>query len=131
MASPNPRKEALVTPSPPRFISTTSPDQTVDRSMSSVITGMQSQSSFSKTTPSESDLYPEEFWADNLRQAQKKIAHIQATVDANVKVSTYNLLVSGLEQREIQQLLQKRYSGSRATFTDEQVLFVSQPTTTI
>ncbi|CAG8909304.1 unnamed protein product [Penicillium egyptiacum] len=128
MASPNPRKEALVTPGPPRFTSTTSPDQTVDRSMSSiVIPDMQPQSSFSKTTPSESDFCvpdnTEEFWADNLRQARKKIAHIQATVDANVKISTHNLLVSGLEQKEIQQLLQKKHSGSRATFTDEQVLF--------
>ncbi|OQE88964.1 hypothetical protein PENNAL_c0015G00158 [Penicillium nalgiovense] len=55
----------------------------------------------------------EEFWADNLRQAREKIAHIQATVDANVKISTHNLLVSGLEQKEIQQLLQKKHSEFR------------------
>lgn len=154
MASPNPRKEALVTPSPPRFTSTTSPDQTVEPPMSStattdmriIITGIQPQSSFSKTTPSdsepsdsesthsessESDFYvpdnTEEFWAHDLHQAQKKITYVQATVDTNARISTYNLLVSGLEQNEIQQLLQKKHSGSRATFTDEQVLFQIMP----
>ncbi|KAJ6179096.1 hypothetical protein N7519_009557 [Penicillium mononematosum] len=132
MASPNPRKEAPVTPGPPRFTFTTSPDQIVDRSMSStVIPDMQPQSSFSKITPSESDFCvpdnTEEFWADNLRQARKKIAQIQATVDGNVGISTHNLLVSGLEKKEIQQLLQKKHSGSRATFTDEQVLFQTMP----
>lgn len=113
MASLNPRKEAPITPGPPRFTSATFPDQTVDRPMSStVITGMQSQSSFSKTTPSESGFYvpdnAEEFWTQSLRQAQKTVAYIQATVDANVKIPTYNLLVSGLEQKKNQQLLQKK-----------------------
>lgn len=73
---------------------------------------MQSQSSFSKTTPSESGFYvpdnAEEFWTQSLRQAQKTVAYIQATVDANVKIPTYNLLVSGLEQKKNQQLLQKK-----------------------
>ncbi|KAJ5227802.1 hypothetical protein N7489_008510 [Penicillium chrysogenum] len=122
MASPNPREDAPVTPGPPRLTSTTSPVQTVDRSMSSTVT---------PGTPTESDFCvpdnTEEFWAKDLHQAQEKIAQIQATVDANVRISTHNLLISDLHQEDIQQLLEKKHSGSRATFTDDQVLFEIMP----
>ncbi|KAJ6167305.1 hypothetical protein N7497_000148 [Penicillium chrysogenum] len=103
MASPNPREDAPVTPGPPRLTSTTSPVQTVDRSMSSTVT---------PGTPTESDFCvpdnTEEFWAKDLHQAQEKIAQIQATVDANVRISTHNLLISDLHQKDIQQLLEKK-----------------------
>lgn len=134
MASPDPRKEALIAPGPSQFTSETSPDQTVDYSISAtVLTDMQADSPFLKGTPSESDFYvpdtAEQFCARNLPQARKKIARIQHMVDGNINIHTHNLLITGLRQKEIQQLLKKKHSGSRATFTDEQVLFQVMPGT--